>query len=101
SEEHTSELQSLTNLVCRLLLEKKKTITHLNLKKALVTWALYRYSSRETRRRTNSTCGLPTAVRLKQLLPSCYSTDSREPTRLHSYTAHRLASRYRLPFPLS
>src|SRR5262249_59788397 len=27
SEEHTSELQSLTNLVCRLLLEKKKTIT--------------------------------------------------------------------------
>src|SRR5258706_9075857 len=33
SEEHTSELQSLTNLVCRLLLEKKKVdnarpITH-------------------------------------------------------------------------
>src|SRR5437016_11278843 len=27
SEEHTSELQSLTNLVCRLLLEKKKTRT--------------------------------------------------------------------------
>src|SRR5438093_5977616 len=26
SEEHTSELQSLTNLVCRLLLEKKKII---------------------------------------------------------------------------
>src|SRR5437016_12099022 len=26
SEEHTSELQSLTNLVCRLLLEKKKLI---------------------------------------------------------------------------
>src|SRR5262249_58401423 len=27
SEEHTSELQSLTNLVCRLLLEKKKYAT--------------------------------------------------------------------------
>src|SRR5438046_7022665 len=27
SEEHTSELQSLTNLVCRLLLEKKKNKT--------------------------------------------------------------------------
>src|SRR5437016_9610696 len=27
SEEHTSELQSLTNLVCRLLLEKKKKQT--------------------------------------------------------------------------
>src|SRR2546427_4625089 len=35
SEEHTSELQSQSNLVCRLLLEKKKTIirrirTHTN-----------------------------------------------------------------------
>src|SRR5438093_5871688 len=28
SEEHTSELQSLTNLVCRLLLEKKKQKTY-------------------------------------------------------------------------
>src|ERR1019366_10608144 len=28
SEEHTSELQSLTNLVCRLLLEKKKNTNH-------------------------------------------------------------------------
>src|SRR2546430_12390331 len=29
SEEHTSELQSQSNLVCRLLLEKKKHITNL------------------------------------------------------------------------
>src|SRR5207237_8001234 len=28
SEEHTSELQSHLNLVCRLLLEKKKNTTH-------------------------------------------------------------------------
>src|SRR5205085_10364237 len=28
SEEHTSELQSQSNLVCRLLLEKKKTIQY-------------------------------------------------------------------------
>src|SRR5256885_10854504 len=28
SEEHTSELQSPCNLVCRLLLEKKKNIQH-------------------------------------------------------------------------
>src|SRR5260370_32008772 len=28
SEEHTSELQSHLNLVCRLLLEKKKTTNH-------------------------------------------------------------------------
>src|SRR5438093_7822991 len=30
SEEHTSELQSLTNLVCRLLLEKKNASTTMN-----------------------------------------------------------------------
>src|SRR5688572_31516512 len=30
SEEHTSELQSQSNLVCRLLLEKKKTSSHLS-----------------------------------------------------------------------
>src|SRR5438477_1868898 len=28
SEEHTSELQSHVNLVCRLLLEKKKNVDH-------------------------------------------------------------------------
>ena len=33
SEEHTSELQSRTNLVCRLLLEKKKKQTQKNKKK--------------------------------------------------------------------
>src|SRR5256886_6299194 len=34
SEEHTSELQSQSNLVCRLLLEKKKTteLTHRNVR---------------------------------------------------------------------
>src|SRR5256885_7727908 len=31
SEEHTSELQSPCNLVCRLLLEKKKELTTCNL----------------------------------------------------------------------
>src|SRR2546430_3629025 len=30
SEEHTSELQSQSNLVCRLLLEKKKKATYLS-----------------------------------------------------------------------
>src|SRR2546430_11289206 len=32
SEEHTSELQSQSNLVCRLLLEKKKKAIHIPLK---------------------------------------------------------------------
>src|SRR2546427_6516111 len=37
SEEHTSELQSQSNLVCRLLLEKKKktTVTHCKLPDAV------------------------------------------------------------------
>src|SRR5438093_7270767 len=40
SEEHTSELQSLTNLVCRLLLEKKK-----KKKKSLMTTIKERVSA--------------------------------------------------------
>src|SRR5438046_8220261 len=39
SEEHTSELQSLTNLVCRLLLEKKKNKIH----KRYIHTKIYRY----------------------------------------------------------
>src|SRR2546421_5850379 len=35
SEEHTSELQSRSDLVCRLLLEKKKKKTKKNIKKIL------------------------------------------------------------------
>src|ERR1039458_10537316 len=38
SEEHTSELQSLRHLVCRLLLEKKKT--HLNYSHLGISYAL-------------------------------------------------------------
>src|SRR5688572_31564835 len=35
SEEHTSELQSQSNLVCRLLLEKKKKKKHKNTKNTI------------------------------------------------------------------
>src|SRR5688572_31685868 len=44
SEEHTSELQSQSNLVCRLLLEKKKKAVDNKLRYH------YRYPIRETRR---------------------------------------------------
>src|SRR5438093_9872520 len=37
SEEHTSELQSLTNLVCRLLLEKKKKKKNKIINKEIIT----------------------------------------------------------------
>src|SRR2546430_5757348 len=38
SEEHTSELQSQSNLVCRLLLEKKKNINKLHSQHAHFSW---------------------------------------------------------------
>src|SRR2546427_5768738 len=37
SEEHTSELQSQSNIVCRLLLEKKKNIKHTQTTPPLLT----------------------------------------------------------------
>src|SRR5258706_11006063 len=42
SEEHTSELQSLTNLVCRLLLEKKKNKANQQKPSKLLTYTLAR-----------------------------------------------------------
>src|SRR2546430_8426299 len=42
SEEHTSELQSQSNLVCRLLLEKKKKSIHIVLKPRHPTCVLLR-----------------------------------------------------------
>src|SRR3989441_4077187 len=53
SEEHTSELQSLAYLVCRLLLEKKKRIL-------AVMWLFYhRWHCYEPGRRTAGPSGSP------------------------------------------
>src|SRR5260221_6951982 len=50
SEEHTSELQSHSDLVCRLLLEKKKTTIYL-------TWLKLHLSTKQPSRiMTNTTC---------------------------------------------
>src|SRR5256885_6109709 len=48
SEEHTSELQSPCNLVCRLLLEKKKTnpLTHARYTDSSSSSALYEFRLR-------------------------------------------------------
>src|SRR5438105_11921311 len=40
SEEHTSELQSRVDLVCRLLLEKKKTIRNTHMKGSYIKHSL-------------------------------------------------------------
>src|SRR3989454_1590170 len=52
SEEHTSELQSPCNLVCRLLLEKKKSNTELHPRSNHVTrLILFSQSRRKTNKR--------------------------------------------------
>src|SRR2546430_5102890 len=43
SEEHTSELQSQSNLVCRLLLEKKKKTIAPRVSEAAPVWVHTRY----------------------------------------------------------
>src|SRR5258705_10290143 len=48
SEEHTSELQSLRHLVCRLLLEKKKKNTTLTIVKITMDSAPYSWLIRHT-----------------------------------------------------
>src|SRR2546430_8427936 len=49
SEEHTSELQSQSNLVCRLLLEKKKTTPRPSCGASACSWAPTRCSTSPTR----------------------------------------------------
>src|SRR2546425_5203981 len=56
SEEHTSELQSLAYLVCRLLLEKKKN-TH---ETSAPTAALTSHTAKSNAGRPTSSCTLPT-----------------------------------------
>src|SRR5258706_2331053 len=56
SEEHTSELQSLTNLVCRLLLETKKHTSELQLLTNLVCRLLHLQKGLNARVRTLPTC---------------------------------------------
>src|SRR2546430_8763994 len=51
SEEHTSELQSQSNLVCRLLLEKKKKAS---LTMSLQTTTTSRFASPESEYRTST-----------------------------------------------
>src|SRR5262245_65266318 len=50
SEEHTSELQSLRHLVCRLLLEKKKKIQHNEKKKTNETRIKTKATQHKSRR---------------------------------------------------
>src|SRR5947207_8880888 len=57
SEEHTSELQSHSDLVCRLLLEKKKAGSHSNIEAAL----------------PHAMCELPS----RSDVPQCYTTHSK------------------------
>src|SRR3989441_5296238 len=61
SEEHTSELQSLAYLVCRLLLEKKKTNPHARTSRTLCSY--YR-AAREPATSDAPPCTIPTVTYL-------------------------------------
>src|SRR2546427_2175259 len=71
SEEHTSELQSQSNLVCRLLLEKKKTIQ--NSSHRHLRWACFDLQ--------------------EGLCPSRLRIPSIERKRSHADNEHRMAGR--------
>src|SRR5258706_5052221 len=74
SEEHTSELQSLTNLVCRLLLEKKKKtsrhriVKHVRRNYRLITQSLTIHIAQATRTRVSE--------RLQHVVHVVHSTDA-------------------------
>src|SRR5256886_13084738 len=57
SEEHTSELQSQSNLVCRLLLEKKKKVQYTPFSyKPFTPFNLLRYSTLQEQQRLTNLC---------------------------------------------
>src|SRR5260370_26449531 len=58
SEEHTSELQSHLNLVCRLLLEKKKNKQMINTSKTVIAIHLLQSTKRRTRLRMRVRSGV-------------------------------------------
>src|SRR3712207_7764524 len=64
SEEHTSELQSRQYLVCRLLLEKKKTPSSMTNKRACAFGSRHVLAQRaKQRRKAEPLAWLPVAVR--------------------------------------
>src|SRR5256885_8325409 len=72
SEEHTSELQSPCNLVCRLLLEKKNYHAHLNLRRPATSLRLLSGHRASAHRHCTHTRGVYAATllasRLRQAL---------------------------------
>src|SRR5256885_8531991 len=83
SEEHTSELQSPCNLVCRLLLEKKKN----NLRRLFPKFGrdrLYRLAASQPSTRVTSSCEATPVLQLRARLATHY------PPRGSRWT-HRLA----------
>src|SRR5256886_8197041 len=72
SEEHTSELQSQSNLVCRLLLEKKKNLTRKDAKMATVL--LHTLGASLHISPTSSSCPAPHPLPFTLLTPNLHTT---------------------------
>src|SRR5258706_11935156 len=77
SEEHTSELQSLTNLVCRLLLEKKKNMQYVVIK-VIIDWLIeiftikHKVKSNVTSLRPNVISTTPKLMRVRYHIRDIY-----------------------------
>src|SRR5256886_5350358 len=71
SEEHTSELQSQSNLVCRLLLEKKQTPE--DAAKSAIFFAGRHTLSTEF----SNACGTPASLRFRLASPALYHRRTR------------------------
>src|SRR5205823_11082425 len=82
SEEHTSELQSLAYLVCRLLLEKKKRVKFQRYKPDLRQPRPLVHSPSPPSHRTASLCclrRLPPCTRSARLVPAYHCAEQSRP----------------------
>src|SRR2546421_3593934 len=80
SEEHTSELQSRSDLVCRLLLEKKKNTSELQSRSDLVCRLLLE------KKKTKFTTTYDTSASPTPVAQTNHQLGRRQPTATHSMT---------------
>src|SRR5712675_1626627 len=87
SEEHTSELQSRLHIVCRLLLEKKKTLlrTQRDLKLNIHTYSLRTYRKNGS---ALSLSGLTISRRAAPLVGLCFFFNDTATTEIYTLSLH-------------
>src|SRR5260221_10128885 len=81
SEEHTSELQSHSDLVCRLLLEKKKT--RLNSSHTVISYAVFCLKKKILRPQSTLSLDLRTTQRIQRFSCAFEKVRNRDNTDLN------------------